>query len=363
MKQLFIFAAFLVIGFANAQVGIGTYTPNTSAALDITSTSQGFLLPRLTYAQKTAIASPPTGLQVWCTNCGASGEMQIFNGTNWLALNLVPGSFAKPSTPTNPVATAGNLQASVAFTAPASNGGSAISSYTVTSSPGSFTKTGTTSPLIVTGLTNGTSYTFAVIATNVAGNSVASNASNAVTPLSNVTIGSQVWTNTNLNVTTYRNGDVIPQVTPSALTALTTGAWCYYANNSANGVIYGKLYNWYAVNDPRGLAPIGWHIPTDSEWTTLTNNLDGPTIAGGAMKETGTAHWASPNTGASNNSGFSGIAGGYNIASLGISGFWWSSSESNLGSVWIRNLQFDYGGVYRASEVKNYGFSVRCLRD
>jgi len=99
-----------------------------------------------------------------------------------------------------------------------------------------------------------------------------------------VTIGTQTWTKCNLDVTTYRNGDPIPEVTdPAAWAALTTGAWCHYANNTANGTIYGKLYNWYAVNDPRGLAPIGQHIPTDAEWITLTDFLGGATGAGGTL--------------------------------------------------------------------------------
>jgi uncharacterized protein (TIGR02145 family) len=99
----------------------------------------------------------------------------------------------------------------------------------------------------------------------------------------------------NLNVSHYRNGDVIPQVTdPTAWSSLTTGAWCYYNNDTANGTVYGKLYNWYAVNDPRGLSPQGWHVPTDAEWTNLTSCLGGESLAGGKMKAT--TLWDSPNT-------------------------------------------------------------------
>jgi uncharacterized protein (TIGR02145 family) len=273
-----------------------------------------------------------------------------------------------PNAPTSPIATTGNAQASVAFVAPVVNGGSAITGYTVTSSPGNSTKTGTTSPLIVTGLTNGTSYTFTVVATNVVGNSVASTVSNAVMPLSNATIGSQVWTTTNLDVTTYRNGDVIPQVTdPTAFWALTTGAWCYHNNNSANGAVYGKLYNWYAVNDPRGLAPTGWHIPSDAEWTTLTTTLGGTASAGGAMKEVGTAHWLSPNTGATNSSGFTALPGGYNNGAFGAmssTGIWWSSSESGITNyIYARNIDYNSGDARRDIFLKAHGFSVRCRRD
>ena len=102
-----------------------------------------------------------------------------------------------------------------------------------------------------------------------------------------VTIGTQTWTSKNLNVTKYRNGDAIPQVQDkNAWAKLKTGAWCYYENNTANGTTYGKLYNWFAVNDTRGLAPKGYHIPTDAEWTILTDYLGGDTIAGTKMKST-----------------------------------------------------------------------------
>ena len=165
-----------------AQVGIGTVTPNASAALDINSTSGGLLPPRMTYEQKATIASPVAGLFIWCSNCGTNGELQVYNGSTWTNMVGNTASVAKPSAPTSVVATASNAQASVAFTAPTSNGGSAITGYTVTSSPDNITASGSSSPIVVTGLTNGTSYTFTVIATNTAGNSVASSSSASVMP-------------------------------------------------------------------------------------------------------------------------------------------------------------------------------------
>ena len=187
--------------------------------------------------------------------------------------------------------------------------------------------------------------------------------------LSSVQIGNQTWTLKNLDVPTYRNGDPIPEVQDaSTWTNLTTGAWCYYLNYTANGIIYGKLYNWYAVNDPRGLAPNGYHIPTDAEWTTLTTYLGGTTLAGGKMKEAGFSHWLSPNTGATNSSGFKGLPGGLrsnngNFYNIGANGSWWSSSESNTNTAWYRYLDLNNGNVYRYYYFKLYGFSVRCLRD
>ena len=182
-----------------------------------------------------------------------------------------------------------------------------------------------------------------------------------------VTIGTQVWTDKNLEVVTYRDGTVIPQVTDAnAWAKLTTGAWCYYGNDPSSG--YGKLYNWYAVNDPRGLAPQGWHIPTDAEWTTLSTFLGGTSVAGGKMKTTGITRWNSPNTSATNESGFTGLPGGYRNPSgtfnfVGFNGYWWSATQSNSSFAWLRILYATSGGLTRASASKTNGFSVRCLRD
>ena len=182
-----------------------------------------------------------------------------------------------------------------------------------------------------------------------------------------VTIGTQVWTSKNLNVSTYRNGDVIPQVQDKqAWAKLTTGAWCYYNNDASNGTKYGKLYNWYAVNDPRGLAPNGYHIPTDEEWKKLTDYLGGESGAGTKMKST--SGWNNNGNG-TNSSGFSGLPGGYRnydgtFYNIGNYGNWWSSTEFNTNNAWFRNLYYFNGNVLRLnSHFKEDGFSVRCLRD
>lgn len=182
-----------------------------------------------------------------------------------------------------------------------------------------------------------------------------------------VTIGTQTWMLKNLDVTTYRNGDPIPQVTdPTAWANLTTGAWCYYENNSANGATYGKLYNWYAVNDPRGLAPAGWHVPSDAEWTTLTTYLGGESVAGNKIKAT--TGW-NPYSGITNtnSSGFTGLPGGSRgngiFRQIGNNAFWWSSSEDNTTAVLHRALDYSGGAAYRSSSIKLWGLSVRCLRD
>lgn len=191
-----------------------------------------------------------------------------------------------------------------------------------------------------------------------------------IPPIPTITICSQEWMLNNLDADKYRNGDPIPQVTdPTAWAALTTGAWCYYNNNPANGTVYGKLYNWYAVNDPRGLAPTGFHVPSDAEWATLeTTCLGGTSVAGGKMKETGTTHWTAPNTGATNSSGFTGLPGGFRDVDgafifVGNYGFWWSSTESSPAIAWLRYLDYGVGDIYRFNVLKQAGFSVRCLRD
>ena len=181
----------------------------------------------------------------------------------------------------------------------------------------------------------------------------------------------QTWMQKNLNVSRYKNGDVIPQVTnPNIWSSTTTGAWCYYNNDPANGATYGKLYNWYAVNDSRGLAPTGWHVPTDWEWTTLTNCLGGGMVAGGKMKETGTTHWPSPNTEATNSSGFTGLPGGFCANSpavfgtINYRGWFWSSSETTSGIyAWHRILQPNLSRIDSDNTSKDSGFSVRCVKD
>ena len=279
MQSLLLSILLLVIFTANAQIGIGTSTPDASAKLDITSTTQGFLPPRMTTAQRDAIVSPATGLVIFNTS---TNSLETKNSTGWVSL-------------------------SASFVA-----------------------------------------------------------------LPTIVIGTQQWMEKNLEVVTYRNGNIIPQVTdPTAWAALTTGAWCYYNNDPLNGAIYGKLYNWYAVKDITngGLAPTGWHIPTDAEWTNLSTTLGGDAVAGGKMKSAGTTTWTAPNTGATNSSGFSGLPGGSGnddgtFTNVGSYGFWWSSTEYNITAyAWGRYLGYTNGDIDRSSLNKKAGFSVRCLRN
>ena len=192
---------------------------------------------------------------------------------------------------------------------------------------------------------------------------------------STVVIGAQTWTTENLQVEHYRNGDAIPQVTDQATwDALTTGAWCYYDNLTANGVVYGKLYNWYAVNDPRGLAPEGFRIPSSDEFNTLRTYLGGESVAGGKMKSTGNALvgdglWRSPNTGATNESGFTALPAGRRIIGsftnkTEITDFWSSTGLSLFGA---KSFTIDYSSPSLFSltlgESKVKGFSVRLIKN
>jgi uncharacterized protein (TIGR02145 family) len=191
-----------------------------------------------------------------------------------------------------------------------------------------------------------------------------------------IQICNQVWMGCNLDVDTYSNGDPIPEIkNPTSWGKLTTGAWCYYNNDPAMGAIYGKLYNWYAVNDPRGLAPEGWHIPSDAEWKELSNCLGGENVAGGKLKSMGTIEagdglWRSPNLGATNESGFSALPGGLReqdgtYDTIGIYGLWWSSKEVeyNSSKAWYWNLFHYYSTFLKFDGQKKYGLSVRCVKD
>jgi len=185
-----------------------------------------------------------------------------------------------------------------------------------------------------------------------------------------VKINTQFWMQQNLKTSYYRNGDLIPEVTSeSSWALLISGAWCWYDNDSAKyAAVYGKLYNWYAVTDPRGLAPSGWHIPSDAEWTALATSLGGDDVAGGSLKETGTSHWGSPNNDATDITGFKGLPGGYHIDQgmceyVGYFGDWWSSTEASTFTSFSRELGYNNTSFIKNANDKRYGLSVRCLRD
>lgn len=184
-----------------------------------------------------------------------------------------------------------------------------------------------------------------------------------------VLIGSHLWMAENLNVAHYRNGDIIPQVQDSVKWSnLSSGAWCYYTVDGKIVETFGKLYNWYAVNDSRGLAPFGWHIPSDAEWSSLTNYLGGDSVAGGKLKAS--SMWSRPNKGASNESGFTALPGGFRDGSgfcnlLDNDSYFWSVTalENENDFAWSRSINYDYENVNRFTCLKIAGLSVRCIKD
>lgn len=184
-----------------------------------------------------------------------------------------------------------------------------------------------------------------------------------------VKIGNQIWMAQNLTVTHFRNGDSIPHV-KSAEDWERAGkeqkpAWCYYNNDPANESRYGKLYNWYAVNDARGLAPTGWHIPSDMEWKQLTDQLGGNEVAGKKMKST--QGWARHGNG-TNESGFGGLPGGYRY-DYGFFNYgelfavWWASPVEFTSFAWLYYQAYNFGNAFRYFPNKAFGFSVRCVKN
>ena len=189
------------------------------------------------------------------------------------------------------------------------------------------------------------------------------------TTFQEVKIGNQVWMLENLDTEYFRNGDLIPQA-KTAEDWENAGkncepAWCYYDNEESNGTKYGKLYNWYAVNDPRGLAPEGYHIPSNAELTELTDNLGRENVAGIKMKSSN--GWYESGNG-NNSSGFSALPGGFRYINGSFSdiakvGNWWSSSESDTSNAVSRFLNYYNADVFNYNSDKQNGFSVRCLKD
>ncbi|MCK5102664.1 MAG: fibrobacter succinogenes major paralogous domain-containing protein [Cyclobacteriaceae bacterium] len=180
-------------------------------------------------------------------------------------------------------------------------------------------------------------------------------------------IGNQTWLKENLEVTHYQNGDTIPSgYDRTDWENLMIGAYSLY-NDSIRS--FGLLYNWYTVNDTRNIAPVGWHVPTKDEWDTLIVNLGGDAIAGGKLKEVGTVNWNEPNTGATNESGFTSLPSGYRYYddggyySLGTMSYYWTSSEAATNHAFGKGMRYNTEGVDRIYGNKNDGYSIRCIKN
>ncbi len=186
-----------------------------------------------------------------------------------------------------------------------------------------------------------------------------------------ITIGEQVWMKEDLKTTKFSNGDSISTTTPATLDITNEPTpkyqWAYDGNKS-NVEIYGRLYTWYAATDDRNICPTGWHVPTVADWSTLTTYLVSEYVAGGKLKEKGIIHWKSPNTGATNESGFTALPGGYRYGNgtfydIGVTGNWWSSTEVSTNNAWCYTMYNNLRNVNKHYGKKTNDLSIRCVRD
>ncbi len=289
LLPLIAFALHSQIAIAQVSINTDGAQPDNSAILDVSSTTSGVLIPRMTADQRTGISSPATGLLIYQTD-GNTG-FYYYNGTTWMLLGNGEGG-----------------------------GGHVIDA-------------------------DGNAYP-------------------------TVKIGNQEWMAENLKVTHYRDGSAIPNITnETEWSNLTTGAYCWYLNDeNTYKNLYGALYNWYCVTDPRNLCPAGWHVPTNEEWLTLKDNLGGVPVAGGKIKAT--ILWLSPNTGATNESGLSCLPGDkrhpngwFNWDNLLVMGYWWSSTLFSSDHAYDRSQMYNQAGLYETSSFYKSGESVRCIKD
>ena len=183
-----------------------------------------------------------------------------------------------------------------------------------------------------------------------------------------VKIGTQVWLSENLKTTKYRNGELIGTTSPSSMDIRSIDSPKYqwaFSGKESNSDTYGRLYTWYAATDNRGICPVGWHVPSDAEWSALITFLGGEVVAYSKLKEAGEAHWTKYDTG-TNETGFTALPGGVRNSrgpfdDMGSSGFWWSSTEAGLSEAWYRLMNNTSGSLYRHLYLKRNGLSVRCL--
>jgi len=233
----------------------------------------------------------------------------------------------------------------------------------------------------ITGLTAGTLYYVRAYAVNSVGTAYGSTVSfttqqeaETVSDIDgnvyhSVTIGTQVWMVENLKTTKFSDGTSIPLITDATeWHNLVTPGYCWNNNNEVTHKdTYGALYNWYAVNSGN-LCPTGWHIPSEDHWSALIAYLGGSDLAGRKLKEAGSSHWLNPNEGATNESGFTALPGGFRMfdgtfASTGASGYWWSSTMHSASFAWLKHMYYLSGDIYTEYSGKETGYSVRCLKD
>ena len=349
MKQIFTFlVAVLITASTYAQVGIGTSSPDASAALDITSTTKGLLMPRMTNAQRLAIASPVAGLQVFVTDFNG-GTFLFYNGTGWNELSYTV--VAAPDAPTITGVVSGDAQATVSFTAPSSNGGAAITSYTATSNPDGLTATvnqAGSGIIIVTGLTNGTGYTFTVRATNAIGTSAASDASSSVVPVS-------------LQVGDFYQGGVVFHLFVPGETGYVSGethGLIAAVADQSSGI---QWYNGSYVTTGATATAIGTGSANTDAIISVQGDTQSDYAAGLARAYTGGGYtdWFLPSKDELNqmyiNKSTLEDVSGFNAF---IITYYWSSTENDSDDAW---MQFFFNG-HQTNHSKNYPSNVRAVR-
>ena len=424
-----IFIAFIAVNLtAFAQVGINTNTPEASAALDVTSTEGGILIPRLTETQRDAIASPATGLMifqtdettgfyfydgaawaqlrvpastagaarmlesernaidspeagvtVWCSDCGPNGEMQVYNGLAWTNFSGAVAAIYDNILPVITISVGNTMDLAI-------NGSYVNPSATATDNVDG----DISDAIVVAGTVDATiigAYPVTYNVSDASGNAAEEQTLtvNVVAGPETVVIGTQEWTTRNAEHVTYRDGTAIPQVTEqTAWDNLTTGAWCYYNNDSANAETHGKLYNWYAVagiydeaslNDDtlrKEFAPEGYHVPTQTEQFTLRDFIGG-TLSGYKLKATGnvsdgTGLWSGSQP-ATNEFGYTALPSGertnsiFTAMNIAIK-FWSSTSDGNNDSMAGKHkLHANNSNYNGGSFPKINGCSVRLIKE
>lgn len=372
---LVILAMLLNVNVFSQGVGINAdgSEPNYKAILDVKSITKGFLMPRLTKVQRDAVfglGNSEIGMLIFQTDNNTG--FYFWNGSVWIKLSEEPTLLTDATNKTVEyqassfdIKVGSNISWTVtdnadwiSLSASSNNGNATLTA--------NYTENTTIQRIAqITFSGNGVSNIIITVTQNI--NPILTDIDNNI--YNTVQIGTQIWMKENLKVIHYSNNVPIIYVTNnSTWTTQSTGAYCWYNNDISNKDIYGALYNWYTVADSRGICPIGWHIPSDIEWTALTDYLGGESVASSKMKEIGTAHWLSPNDGATNESGFTALPGGGRTNNTGAfvslysgSNYWSSTLVTSYS--WSRSLYVSDPICYRYQSQRALGFSVRCVKN
>ncbi len=395
MKNYLLIPFFLLFGWhtSNAQVAINNdgADPDNSAVLDIQSSSRGLLAPRMSTSQRDVISNPTAGLIIYNTN---THILELFDGSTWGSVAGEEGAIVLP------LVLSGSVLNITATTADAMGeitdlGGDSViryghcwSTYANPTVHFEFSDLGSTDTIgiftsYLSGLDISTTYYIRAYAENSRGvvygqeMTFATETSGGNSPCpgtptltyggqvyNTIMIGNQCWMKENLNIGTMIDSDV--DQTNNGIFE----KYCVY-NDAARCAVYGGLYQWnemmqyVTTESTQGVCPTGWHIPTDTEWSTLESNVSG----GGDLKEAGLAHWFAPNTGATDASGYTALPGGYisnnfgSVFSYRDAAWFWTSSQTDALKAWMWDVRYSISTIQRNERLKSFGLSVRCIKD